>query len=165
MINIRTFKLYFLNIAVELIGLVLIAFGIEKLKVASQSEEYVALLANDFEKFESITNKSIGWFFIESSLWRFGALAIGFLIIGLFKLCKKDKYGLLNSFVVFGIAFSLIHLGFFDAGFTHSVINFIGGILSENFKTKFIINGLIWSGIGIAIIWIALKKHYTQQQL
>lgn len=156
-------ELNFQNIVFELIGLVLIGFGIEKLNVASRSEEYVALLTNDLEKFESLTTESIGLFFAESSLWRFGALAFGLVIIGLFKLWKMDKNGLLDTFIAFGLAFSLIHLGFFNAVFSNSIINFIGGVFSEDFKIKSIINGLFWSGIGIGNICFALKKHYTQR--
>lgn len=125
----------------------------------------MALFANDLDKFESLTSENIGLFFMQSSLWRFGGIAIGILIIGLIKLWKKDKYGLLDSLIAFIIVFSLIHLGFFSAGFSNSIVNFVGGIITEVFKTKFIINGLLWSGIGIGIIWFALKKHYTQQNL
>ena len=151
-------NLNFKNIALELIGLILIGFGIEKLIVASKSEEYLALFSYKIEKFESLTSETIGSFTLQSSLWRFGGIAVGLLIIGLFKLWGKDKNGLWDSLIAFLLTFSLIHLGFFDAKLTNSVINFIGEILTEDFKLKFIVNGLLWSGIGIGIIWFALKN-------
>ncbi len=157
--------LNFKNIALESIGLILLGFGVEKLKIASQSEQYLALLENDLGKLEALTSGSIGWFFAEKSLWRFGAFVIGFVIIGLIKLWKGNKMGLLDSFIAFLIAFSLIHLGFYGAKFPNSIINLIGRIITEDFKIIYIINGLLWSIIGIGIIWFTLKKHYTQQGL
>ncbi|WP_143017691.1 hypothetical protein [Kriegella aquimaris] len=157
--------LNFKNIALESIGLLFLGFGVEKLKVASQSEEYLALFSLNMEKFKSLTSETIGSFTMQSSLWRFGALAVGLILIGLFKLWKKDKKGIWDSLIAFLLVFSLIHLGFFGATFTNSIINFIGDIFTENFMVQFIINGLLWSAIGIGIIFFALKKHYTQQNL
>ena len=166
MCNVKKMSLIlnFKNIALESIGLTFIGFGVEKLKVASQSEEYLALLSLNIEKFESLTSETIASFTVQSSLWRFGTLAVGLLLIGLFKLRKKDKKGIWNSLIAFLLVFSLIHFGFFGAEFTNSIINFVGGGLTEDFKLKFIINGLLWCGIGVGIILFALKKHYTQQR-
>lgn len=150
--------LNFKKIILESVGLIFIGFGIEKLYLASQSEKYLAIWTGDFNKFEVLTSENIGWFFMQSYLWRFGGIATGFLIIALLKLWKKNRKGLVNSLIAFLIVFSLIPIGFFSSGFSNLIINFIGGILTENLMIKFIINGLLWNAIGIGIIWFALKN-------
>ncbi|WP_303318796.1 hypothetical protein Q4Q34_04885 [Flavivirga abyssicola] len=157
--------LNFKNIALESIGLILIGFGAEKLYVASQSEKYLALFANDFDKFQTSTTESPGWFLTKSALWRFGAFGTVFLLIGLFKLWKKNKKGLLDSIVSFLFAFALIHLGFYDAKFSNSIINFLGRLISDKLNIICIINGLFWSTLGLLIIWITIKKLHTTKYI
>ena len=125
----------------------------------------MALFENDFDKFQALTNESPTWVFTKSSLWRFGCFASVFLIIGLLKFWGKNKKGLLDSIVSFLIAFSLIHLGFYNAKFTNSIINFPGGIFSNDLKIICLINGLFWTTLGLIVIWFAVKKNYTQQRL
>ncbi|VAV84210.1 hypothetical protein MNBD_BACTEROID02-1354 [hydrothermal vent metagenome] len=102
----------------------------------------------------------------DNVLWGIGAFIIGFIIIVISKILNHKKKGLLNSLIAFILVFSLFPLGFFNAGFTNSIVNFVGGIITENFKYKFMINGILWTLIGTGIIWLAIKcekKHYTQQ--
>lgn len=153
------------NIALESIGLILIGFGVEKLYVATQSEKYLALFANDFDKFQTLTDESPDWVFTKSSLWRFGSFAAVFLIIGIFKFWKKNKKGLFDSLTSFLVAFLLIHLGFYNAKFTNSIINFLGGIFSNDLKIICLINGVFWTTLGLIVIWFGVKKNYTQQRL
>lgn len=153
--------LNFKNIVLESIGLILIGFGVEKLYVGSQSEKYLALFANDFETFKTLTTESPSWLFTKSTLWRFGAFGTVFLLIGLFKLWKKNKKGLLDSVVSFLFSFLLIHLGFYDTKFSNSIINFPGRLISDNLNVICIVNGLFWISLGTIIIWITLKKHYN----
>jgi len=150
--------LNFKNIVLEAVGIIFLGLGVEKLQVASNSEKYQALIANDFEKFNHLTEQSVGEFFVENTLWKMWAMIIGFSIIVLFKIFKKRKKQLWDSLLSFAIVFALILAGLLKADFTYSGINFIGSIISENLKSKSIINGLIWSTTGIGFIWFALKN-------
>ncbi|VAV84209.1 hypothetical protein MNBD_BACTEROID02-1353 [hydrothermal vent metagenome] len=42
----------FKNIVAESFGIILLVFGIEKLRVAMRSEEYLAIFNNDMDKYE-----------------------------------------------------------------------------------------------------------------
>ena len=151
----------FKNIALESVGLIFIGFGVEKLYIASQSEKYLAISSGDFDKFEVLASENIGWFFMQPYLWRFGGIAAGFIIIGLIKLWRKNSKELINSLLAFLIVFSLIPIGFFSSSFCNSATNFVGDFLTEKLTLKFVINGLMWSVLGIVIIWFTPKKHYT----
>lgn len=52
MCNIKNLKLKFKNIVAESFGIILLVFGIEKLRVAMRSEEYLAIFNNDMDKYE-----------------------------------------------------------------------------------------------------------------
>ncbi len=146
------------NIVIESIGLILIVFGIEKLRIAMRSEIHLAILSNDMNKFESLTSDTIGDIVIDYTLWGLWALLIGFISIGLCKFLKKNKIGLLESLISIVLVFCLFPLGFFRSGIANSIINFVGGIITENFKIKSIINGILWTIIGISTIWFTLKN-------
>ena len=121
----------------------------------------MSLFSYDMDKFQSLTTETISSFTMQSTFWGFGACVLGFVIIGLIKFWKKNKKGLLSSLIGFLLVFLLFPLGFFGAGFSNSIINFVGGIITDDFKIKFLINGLLWSLMGIGIIWFALKKENT----
>lgn len=159
--NVKKMKLNLKNILIESFGIILLVFGIEKWRVSMLDEEYLALFAGDMDKFNSLSSETIGSFMADNVMWGVGAYVTGFVIIGILKILNKDIKGLLDSLVAFIILFSLFPLGFFGAAFTNSIINFVGGIITENFKIKFMINGLLWTLIGIGIIWFALKKKKT----
>jgi hypothetical protein len=160
--------LKFKNIVVEFFGIILLVFGIEKLRVAMRSEEYLAIINNDMEKYESLTSQTFGELLADNILWSIGAFIIGFIIIIISKILNRKNKGLLNSLIAFILVLSLFPLGFFNAEFTNAIVNFVGGIMTDNFKYKFLINGILWTLIGTGIIWLAIKldkKHYTQQRL
>jgi len=155
------------NIVTESFGVFLLIFGIVKLGIAMRSEEYLAIFNKDISKYQSLTSQTFGELLAENVYWGLGAFIIAFVIIVLLKILYHNKKGLLNSVIAFILVFSFFPLGFFNAGFTNSIVNFVGGIITENLKYRLMINGILWTLIGIGIIWLGIKwnKNTTHLQL
>lgn len=143
---------------IESVGLILVIFGTKRLRISTQSEEYIALFSEDMTKFNSLTLDAPDTFIFNTLLWQFWALIICFSIIILLKYFNGGKNLILNSLISFLIIIGLFAIGLFRSILINSFIDLIGGIITNNFKMKFIINGLLWMLIGIGLISNVVKN-------
>ena len=141
----------------ETIALIFLINGIQRLYVSSVGEKYDAIIANDFDKYYSLTSKQIGSFLNERAYWTLGAFLVLIIIIGI--LNKKLKIHFINSSVVFLIIFVLFPTGFFVEGLVNNYLNCFSGIFGDSYGFSFLIGGMILTVIGIAIILITLKNN------
>ena len=153
-------------ILLECFALIFIISGIDRLYVAYNGKEFDALMNEDWEKYELLTDISGGQFFANQAYWTIASLLIGILIAGLIN--WKNKFGIINSIVVIILTFGISATGIYSDGIINRYLNYFCGIFAEGYGMAFLIGGLIIALIGITILWKTIlinKKHSTQQQV
>ncbi|MEX0998273.1 MAG: hypothetical protein WDZ45_14580 [Flavobacteriaceae bacterium] len=150
----------------ETIALIFIIHGLQRLYVASQGAKYDALMNENWEKFEYLTNLTAGQFLANRGIWTFGILITGVLVIGF--LNWKKKINIINSILLFLLIIGIAPTGFYMKGIVNNYLNYFSGLFGEKYGISFFIGGTILTLIGITILWMTLskyKKQYTQHQL
>ena len=145
-------------ILLECFALVFIISGLKRLYVAYNGELFDALMNDDWEKFESLTDVRIGQFFADQAYWTLASLIIGILAVGLVN--WKYKFGIINSIVVLILTFGISATGIYSSGIINRYLNYFCGLFAKGYGMAFLIGGLIILLIGITILWktIALNK-------
>lgn len=159
MFNVEKLKIK--NIVLESLSFILILFSIGKFQYAYRSNEYNILLNTNIDEIGKLDIGNLSDFLLESFWWKLLSLVIIFISIEIFKLWSKNKTGFLETLIAFIIVFILFPIGFFDSGYTNSVINLIGDVFSDDLKIKMSIAGVFWIIVGIGILSRTLKntKH------
>ena len=124
--------------------------------------QFDALISEDWEKFESLTDVRIGELFANQAYWTMASLLIGILIVGLIN--WKNKFGIINSIGVIILTFGISATGINSHGIINRYLNYFCGIFAEGYGMAFLIGGLLIALIGIAILWKTIKmnkKHCT----
>ena len=146
-------------ILLECFALIFIISGIDRLYVAYNGKQFDALMNEDWEKFESLTDVRIGQFFADQAYWTLASLIIGILVIGLIN--WKNKFGIINSIVVLILTIGISATGIYSSGIVNRYLNYFCGLFAKGYGMAFLIGGLIILLIGITILWktIALNKN------
>ena len=146
-------------ILLECFALIFIISGIDRLYVAYNGKQFDALMNEDWEKFESLTDVRIGQFFADQAYWTLASLIIGILAVGLVN--WKYKFGIINSIVVLILTFGISATGIYSSGIINRYLNYFCGLFAKGYGMAFLIGGLIILLIGITILWktIALNKN------
>lgn len=153
-------------ILLECFALIFIISGIDRLYVAYNGKQFDALMNEDWEKFENLTDVRIGQFFADQAYWTLASLIIGILAVGLVN--WKYKFGIINSIIVLILTLGISATGIYSSGIINRYLNYFCGLFAKGYGMAFLIGGLIILLIGITILWITItmnKKHSTQQLL
>ncbi len=153
-------------ILLECLALIFIISGIKRFYVAYNGEEFDALMNDDWEKFESLTDVRIGQFLNDQAYWTLASLLVGILIVGITNL--KFKVGIINSIIVLILSFGISITGIYSSGIINRSLNSFCSLFAKGYGMSFLIGGIIILLIGIAILWktiIINKKYCTQQRL
>ena len=146
-------------ILLESLALIFLINGIQRLYVASKGKIYEAALDENWVKFESLTNESLGDVLAYRAFWTLGIIIVGIFVVGIIN--WKNKVRIINSIIVFGIIVGITVTGFFLSGITNQYLNYFCGIFAESYGISFFVGGNILTIIGIAILWktINLNKN------
>jgi len=144
-------------ILLECFALIFIISGIDRFYVAYKGNQFDALMSEDWEKFESLTDVRVGEFFANQAYWTIASLIIGILIVGLIN--WKNKFGIINSIVVLILTFGISATGIYSDGIINGYLNYFCGIFAEGYGMAFLIGGLIIALIGIMILWKTIKMN------
>uniref|UniRef100_UPI00263472D9 hypothetical protein n=2 Tax=uncultured Psychroserpens sp. TaxID=255436 RepID=UPI00263472D9 len=144
-------------ILLESFALIFIISGIDRLYVAYNGRQFDALMNEDLEKFESLTDVRIGQFFADQVYWTLASLIIGILTVGLIN--WKNKFGIINSIVVLILTIGISATGIYSSGIINRYLNYFCGIFAEGYGMAFLIGGLIILSIGIVILWKIIKMN------
>jgi len=146
-------------ILLECLALIFIVSGIKRFYVAYNGKEFDALLNEDWEKFDSLTNLSGSEFLVNQIYWTMISLIIGLLIVGIIN--GKYKFGIINSIVVLILTFGISATGIYSSGIINRYLNYFCGLFAEGYGMAFLIGGLIILLVGITILWktIMLNKN------
>lgn len=139
-------------ILLECFALIFIISGIDRLYVAYNGKQFDALMSEDWEKFESLTDVRIGQFFADQAYWTLASLIIG----------------IINSIVVLILTFGISATGIYSSGIINRYLNYFCGLFAKGYGMAFLIGGLIILLTGITILWKTItmnKKHSTQHRL
>ncbi|MFI1770278.1 hypothetical protein [Thalassobellus citreus] len=123
--------------------------------MAYNGNQFDALISENWEKFESLTDVRIGDFFANQAYWIIASLLIGILIVGLIN--WKNKFGIINSIIVLFLTFGISATGIYSGGIINRYLNYFCGIFAEGYGMAFLIGGLIIALIGIMILWKTIK--------
>ena len=137
--------------------LFLLVTGMKRLYIASYSDVYEAIIAEDFDKLELLTDLSIGEFITNQVLWPFGFFLVGVLLIGLIN--WRYKASILNSSLTFIIVFPLFPLGLFSRGYVSSSFNSFCYLFAEKMETAFYIGGTVLTLIAVALLWLTVRLY------
>jgi len=144
-------------ILLECFALIFIISGIDRFYVAYNGKEFDALMNEDWEKYELLTDISGGQFFANQAYWTIVSLLIGILMVGLIN--WKNKFGIINSIVVLILTFGISATGIYSDGIINRYLNYFCGLFAEGYGMAFLIGGLIIALIGIAILWKTIKMN------
>lgn len=144
-------------ILLECFALIFIISGINRFYVAYNGNQFDALMSEDWEKFESLTDVRVGEFFANQAYWTIASLIIGILIVGLIN--WKNKFGIINSIAVLILTFGISATGIYSDGIINRYLNYFCGIFAEGYGMAFLIGGLIIALIGIMILWKTIKMN------
>jgi len=146
-------------ILLECFALIFIISGLKRLYVAYNGKQFDALMNEDWEKFESMTDVRIGQFFANQAYWILTSLIIGIIIVGLIN--WKYKFGIINSIIVLILSFGISITRFYGTGIVNRYLNHFCGLFAEGYGMAFLIGGLIIFLVGITILWktVTLNKN------
>ena len=122
-------------ILLECFALIIIISGIDRLYVAYNGKQFDALMNEDWEKFESLTDVRIGQFFADQAYWTIASLIIGVLMVGLIN--WKYKFGIINSIVVLILTFGISTTGIYSSGIINRYLNYFCGLFAEGYGVAF----------------------------
>ncbi len=140
-------------ILIHLLGAILFILACRQLFWLYDIELITTLLEEGKESMQGFGAERITYFLLAKSI----ASTIGLLLsfsISLFLTIKRKK-GIINSILVFVIAFALIILRLLDVDFINHIITFPG---------KLIFDSLLWTSITNAVILIllAIWVHFSK---
>ena len=147
-------KLKIKLILLESLSLIFIINGIRRLQIAYNGEKYEALINDDWKKFKSLTNETVGDLFAYGALWVVGIIIFGILVIGFIN--WKNKIKIINSVAVFVIIIGIAVTGSFMSGIINKYLNYFCGLFAKSYSISFLIGGIILSLVGITILWKAI---------
>jgi len=149
--------LKFKIVLLEVLALIFIINGLQRLYVASQGAKFDALMNNNWELFESHTSLTIGQFLSNRAIWTLITILFSFTIIGFINWINKIK--IINSVLVFLFIIGISVTGFFMKGVINNYLNYFCGLFGHKYGTSFFIGGIILTIFGITILWQTILRH------
>lgn len=143
-------------ILLELIALIFIVSGLQRVYLATQGVKYDALANRDWDKFEDLIHpETASQFFVNRVLWTFGFTLCLIFIIGLIN--WKNKVEIINSIILFIIVLSISSTGFFLRGVVNQYLNYFCGLFGESYGIAFTIGGALFFMVGAVFFWKAIS--------
>lgn len=154
-----------LNISVillQLLGMIFFIEGILQLRFYTVAEEIICA-ANHFQDKKSEcwnrlfpTMESNFHFWPNIYIWIFIGLLVGISFVCF--LNWRNKLSALNTILVSIIMYILLRLKFFRKGIAPQLFNSVRVLFSDDFKIQCLIGGIIFTIIGIIILWTSVNK-------
>lgn len=149
-------KLNLKLIILECFALIFIFSGLNRLFVAYNADLIQALIKEDFDKFDSLTNVSASQFFVNQIYWHIFSL-ITCLIIIIF-INWRYKTGVINSLTVALFTLGISASGFLISGYLNKIFNSFSRLFGSELDLKYFIGGTILILIGVLILWQTIKS-------
>ena len=87
-------------------------------------------------------------------IWIFLALSFGIIVIAFMN--WKNKLSALNTILVSIVMYIILRLKFFRKGVFANFFDYFTSAFTDDLKTQFIIGGIIFTVIGITILWLSV---------
>ncbi|CAM1359693.1 conserved membrane hypothetical protein [Tenacibaculum sediminilitoris] len=148
-------------ILLELIALVFVVNGLQRIYIAAQGVKYDALAAGNLKKLELLIQpESIGQFIANRVFWTFGIILCLIFIVGLIN--WKNQIEIMNSIILLILVLGISCTGFFFDGFVNQYLNYFCGLFSESYEVAFGIGGVILFiiGVGFFLKAMSLNKNF-----
>jgi hypothetical protein len=153
-------------IILQFVSMVFLIHGIKRLHAATQGNIYEAIIDQDFDKFDSLTNISLSQYIVNLELWSLWSFIISIILIGIGN--WKFKITLINSILTVLITSLLYLFGFFNKGIIDRNLNYFCGLFADGYGMGYFIGGAILTLMGLAFLWISFpiqRLHSTQQRV
>jgi len=155
-------KFDFVLILLQCFGLQFIFTGIYRLYVAYNAEDWDALLGKSTNTYQTITEARLGEFLTNDL---YSKLIIAFSIIALVLFLNRIcKIGIVNNIVVLILTLIFTHTLFFVSPYFIWKIEYFSQLLGESTKFTFLMSGLFFLILGVAVIWNSLVLNVTSRQ-
>lgn len=151
-------KINFTTILIQVLGIILFAYGFFQLKIFSVSEKYnFAFKSLSYQskknQWSELYGKENVFDFISSvMLWKFYGLLIGVILIAFIN--GKSKISILNT-LLSTISTYIVFFFLFEPHFSIFIVDDFGLLFSNNFETKYLIGGVILSFIGLVLLYLS----------
>lgn len=153
-------KINILVILIQLFGMIFLIHGILQLRYYSVAEQYICAIKHfqgqRSECFsELFPNKEIILDFWPSIyIWIFLGLLLGIFLVSF--LNWKHKFSSLNTLIVAIVMYVIIRLKFFRRGVFSQLFHSFTAAFSDDFTVQLIVGGVLFTLIGITILWISV---------
>ena len=149
-------------ILTESVFLSLFITGTYRLYIAYQAEFYKALSEEDYEKFYSLTDSTLGELLFKQLIFPIQTFLFGILIVGLVNWINKSS--LFNLILTFLIVFSFFLLGFFkDGNIIPKTFNSFCFLFSKDIETAFFVGGEIITLIAVVLLLsVSFSKNFSK---
>lgn len=161
-------KINILVILIQLFGMIFLIHGILQLRYYSVAEEYICAIKHfqgqHSECFnELFPNKEIILDFWPSIyIWIFLGLLLGIFLVSF--LNWKHKFSSLNTLIVAIVMYVIIRLKFFRRGVFSQLFHSFTAAFSDDFTVQLIVGGVLFTLIGITILWISVHPKLISIQ-
>lgn len=155
-------KFDFVLILLQCLGLQFVFTGIYRLFVAYNSEEWDALLGKSTNTYQTITEARLGEF-LANHLYSKILIALVFIILVLL-LNRIYKVGIVNNVVVLLLTLIFTRSLFFVSPYFIWKIEYFSQLLGESTKLTFLMSGLFFLILGVAVIWKSVVLNVRSRQ-
>ncbi|MBL87700.1 MAG: hypothetical protein CMO82_13730 [Winogradskyella sp.] len=155
-------KFDFVLILLQCFGLQFVFTGIYRLYVAYNAEEWDALLGKSTNTYQTIIEARLGEFLTNDL---YSKLIIAISIIALVLVLNRIyKVGIVNNVVVLILTLIFTRTLFFVSPYFIWKIEYFSQLLGESIKSTFLMSGLFFLVLGLAVIWKSLVLNVTSRQ-
>ena len=143
-------------ILIQILALMFLIAAVQRLYVSFQADKYEAIMASDWQKFESLTSLTVGGLFYEEILWGLVGLFLGTILIGYIN--WKNKAPLINTVLTFVTVLILFQIGFFSGGAARHYVDAIWESMALDYRLTYLIAGLVFGLISLTLFLKSFKK-------
>jgi len=156
-------KLDITVILIQIFGIIFLINGILQLRFYTVAEKVV--YTNRYfqdQKSENFnrcfpTQEDYSNFWPNVYVWIFLGLLIGISIVCYFN--WKNKLSSLNTILIAIVLYIVLRLKFFRRGILSNLFQSFWALLSNDFATQRLIQGITFTVIGIVLLWISIKQN------
>lgn len=152
-------KLNLKLILLECLALIFIFSGLKRLFVGYNADLIQALIKEDFDKFETLTDISASQFILDQVYWNTFSLILSLLLI--ISINWRYKLGILNSVILFTVALGILYSGLLTSGVINSLFNSFCKLFGSELGLSYFIGGSILILIGLLMLWQTIKKKWV----
>ena len=156
-------KLNFRVILFQIIGIIFLIHGILQLRFYSVAEKFICA-TNYFQNKELECwnrlfpkKEDVISFWPSIYIWIFLGFLFGIFIASF--LNWRNRLSSLNTILVAIVMYIIMRFKFFRKGILSRLFNSFISIFSDDSATQFIVGGIIFTLIGVTILWLSVKPN------